>query len=169
MWQTYMRWLHVTLVLQADHMVCMKDWPQFSFNWLIEFMLCMLRLTFWHLSCYCFHHTHLMTLAKQVNSLGVHHKANVNGQCIMLIAIMLFQMFIQPIGYDDLPDFQTWCIHDYATVGSISYAIVFDMCHVVCKGIPYDNLVCCLAMWYVLPCGMLYQNHRKLQFRIVII
>ncbi len=37
---------------------------------------------------------------------------------------------------------------NYGMVGSIPHAIAFDMCHVVCKGIPYDHGLWFLAIWY---------------------
>ncbi len=37
----------------------------------------------------------------------------------------------------------------YAMVGSIPHAIVFGMCHIVCRSIPHDHVVCILAKWYV--------------------
>ncbi len=43
-------------------------------------------------------------------------------------------------------------------VCSIPHSEVFGMCHVVCKDIPTDH-----SFW---PYGMLFQNHRKLQFMI---
>ncbi len=51
-------------------------------------------------------------------------------------------------------------------VVNIPHAITFDMCHVVCNDIPHDHVVCFLTMYDFWPCGMLFQNHRKLQFRI---
>ncbi len=39
-------------------------------------------------------------------------------------------------------------INYYAKVAGISHAIAFGMCHVGCKGIGHDHVVCCLAMWY---------------------
>ncbi len=48
----------------------------------------------------------------------------------------------------------------YAIVGSISHAIAFSICHVVCKGILHKNV------YAFLPCGMLLQDHYKLLFKI---
>ncbi len=50
-----------------------------------------------------------------------------------------------------------WDTLNYAMVGSIPHAIAFDMCHVVCEGMPHDHVVCILAMWYAfLTMGYVY-------------
>ncbi len=36
----------------------------------------------------------------------------------------------------------------YAMAGSILHAIAFGMYYVVCKGIPYEHVLCILVMWY---------------------
>ncbi len=45
----------------------------------------------------------------------------------------------------------------YAIVAGISHDIFIDMCHVECKGIPHDHVVCVLTIWYTfLICGIFF-------------
>ncbi len=39
-------------------------------------------------------------------------------------------------------------VEHHAMFGSLPHAITFDMCHVICKNIPHDHVVCSLALWY---------------------